>query len=110
MLQFVSKLLGAAALLALVPYVALTQPQTSGVGTPPSDLVTLGDGATVQFDELGEQAAQLAAASLPRRLAGSRNAVVIRAAIASRNVRSGMSEPGNGSGMSNPSVWRRGMR
>ena len=51
MLQFVLKLLGAAALLALIPYVALTQPQTSGVGTPPSDLVTLGDNDGIFVDK-----------------------------------------------------------
>jgi len=53
---------------------------------------------------------QLAAASVPRRRAGSRSAAMILAAIASRNVRSGMSDPGNGSGMSNPSSFRRGIR
>lgn len=51
MLRFVLKLLGAAALLALVPYVALTQSQTSGVGTPPSDLVTLGDNDGIFVDK-----------------------------------------------------------
>ena len=53
---------------------------------------------------------QLAAASVPSRRAGSRMAVMIRAAVASRNVRSGISEPGKGSGMSNPSPLRRGIR
>ena len=53
---------------------------------------------------------QLAAASFPSRRAGSRSAAMILAAIASRNVRSGISEPGNGSGMSKPSSLRRGMR
>jgi hypothetical protein len=53
---------------------------------------------------------QLAALSDPRRRAGSCMAEMMRAAMASRNVRSGISEPGNGSGMSNPSPRRRGMR
>ena len=53
---------------------------------------------------------QLAAASVPSRRAGSRSAAMIRAAMASRNVRSGISEPENGSGMSNPSSFRRGIR
>ena len=34
----------------------------------------------------------------------------MRAAVASRRWRSGISLPGNGSGTSNPSPWRRGIR
>ena len=46
---------------------------------------------------------QLAAAIGPRRRAGSCIAEMIRAAMASRKVRSGICEPENGSGTSNPS-------
>src|SRR5688572_15851689 len=41
---------------------------------------------------------------------GSRNAPMIRAAIMSSTVRSGISEFANGSGTLNPSPWRRGIR
>lgn len=40
---------------------------------------------------------------------GSRNAAMMRAACTSSTVRSGISEPANGRGMSNPSPERRGM-
>jgi len=58
----------------------------------------------------GSAKPQLTTASFPRRRAGSRSAVMIRTAIASRNVLSGISDPGNGSGMSKPSLFRRGIR
>ena len=66
------------------------------------------DASTVS--EVTPGTCQLAAASVPSLRAGSRRAAMIRAAIASRKVRSGISDPENGSGMSNPSSFRRGIR
>ena len=57
----------------------------------------------------GARRSSLASLRFGRMATGSRNAAMIRAAFASSTVRSGICEPANGSGTSNPSPGQRGI-